>query len=121
GFHRALLINDFAALAFSVATLPANAFRSIGQEGEGLPDQPITMLGAGTGFGVSCLARYRGRAVPVATEGGHIGFAPRGDDQIAVLKVLARRFGHVSIERLLSGPGIENIYAALEEIAGRTS
>src|SRR6476661_2328404 len=86
GFHRALLINDFAALAFSVATLPANAFRSIGQEGEGLPDQPITMLGAGTGFGVSCLARYRGRAVPVATEGGHIGFAPRGDDQIAVLK-----------------------------------
>jgi glucokinase len=121
GFSRALLINDFAALAFSVTTLPQSAFRSLGPECEGLPDQPITMLGAGTGFGVSCLARYRGRAVPVATEGGHMSFAPRGDDQIAVLKILAKRFGHVSIERLLSGPGIENIYAALEEIAGRTS
>jgi glucokinase len=50
-----------------------------------------------------------------------MSFAPRGDDQIAVLKVLAKRFGHVSIERVLSGPGIENIYAALEEIAGRIS
>jgi glucokinase len=121
GFSRALLINDFAALAFSVTTLPQSAFRSLGPECEGLPDQPITMLGAGTGFGVSCLARYRGRAVPVATEGGHMSFAPRGDDQIAVLKILAKRFGHVSIERVLSGPGIENIYAALEEIAGRIS
>jgi glucokinase len=98
-----------------------SAFRSIGPECDGLPDQPITILGAGTGLGVSCLARYRGRAVPVATEGGHMSFAPRGDDQIAVLKILAKRFGHVSIERVLSGPGIENIYAALEEIAGRIS
>jgi len=121
GFDHALLINDFAALAFSLAKLPQSAFRSIGPECDGLPDQPITILGAGTGLGVSCLARYRGRAVPVATEGGHMSFAPRGDDQIAVLKVLAKRFGHVSIERVLSGPGIENIYAALEEIAGRIS
>jgi glucokinase len=121
GFSRALLINDFAALAFSVAKLPQSAFRSIGPECDGLPDQPITILGAGTGLGVSCLARYRGRAVPVATEGGHMSFAPRGDDQVAVLKILAKRFGHVSIERVLSGPGIENIYAALEEIAGRIS
>jgi glucokinase len=117
GFSQALLINDFAALAFSVATLPETAFRSIGPRQDGVPDQPITMLGAGTGFGVSCLARYRGRALPVATEGGHMSFAPQGDDQIAVLKVLAKRFGHVSIERVLSGPGLENIYSALEEIS----
>ena len=44
GFSRALLINDFAALAFSVTTLPETAFRSIGPELTGLPDQPITML-----------------------------------------------------------------------------
>lgn len=119
GFHRALLINDFAALAFSVATLPETAFHSIGPEGDGLAGQPISILGAGTGLGVSCLARFRGRAVPMATEGGHINFAPGGDDQIAVLRVLAKRFGHVSIERVLSGPGLENIYAALAQIAGR--
>lgn len=121
GFSRALLLNDFAALAFSVTTLPKTAFRSIGPEQDGLLDQPITMLGAGTGFGVSCLARFRGRAVPVATEGGHMSFAPRGDAQIAVLKLLAKQFGHVSIERVLSGPGLENIYTALEQLAGRNS
>jgi glucokinase len=86
-----------------------------------LEGAPITVLGAGTGLGVSCLARYRGRSVPIATEGGHIGFAPRGETQIAVLQILARRFGHVSVERILSGPGQENVYMALEEIAGRKS
>jgi glucokinase len=119
GFARALLINDFAALAYSIAALPASAFRPIGPEIEGISDEPLTIVGAGTGFGVSCLARYRGRTVPMATEGGHMSFAPRGDDQIAVLQLLTKRFGHVSIERVLSGPGLENIYAALEEIAGR--
>jgi glucokinase len=119
GFKHALLINDFAAPAFALPHLPADSFRSIGHERQGLEDAPMTVLGAGTGFGVSCLARYRGRSVPVATEGGHIGFAPRGETQMAVLRILARRFGHVSVERILSGPGQENVYAALEEIAGR--
>ncbi|HEX3651657.1 MAG TPA: glucokinase [Rhizomicrobium sp.] len=118
GFSQALLINDFAALAYSVAALPATSFHTIGPHLEGMADEPITILGAGTGFGVSCLARYRDRSVPMATEGGHMSFAPRGDDQIAVLKGLAKRFGHVSIERVLSGPGLENVYASLEEIAG---
>ena len=121
GFARVLLINDFAALAFSISVLPGEAFHTIGPPLDGMLDQPITIVGAGTGFGVSCLARYRGRAVPMATEGGHMSFAPRGGDQIAVLLVLARRFGHVSIERAVSGPGLENIYAALAEIAGRKS
>ena len=119
GFRRALLINDFAALAFSVSSLDPASLHTIGPRLEGLDGEPITILGAGTGFGVSCLARYRGRSIPVATEGGHIGFAPRGSDQIAVLEVLAKRFEHVSVERVLSGPGLENIYTALEEIAGR--
>jgi len=119
GFTRVLLINDFAALAFSILGLDASDFRTIGPDVDGLPREPITILGAGTGFGVSCLARYRGRAVPVATEGGHIGFSPRGDQQVAVLRILMRRFGHVSVERILSGPGLENTYHALEEIAGR--
>jgi glucokinase len=119
GFTRALLINDFAALAFSVAALPPEAFHTIGPAIGGMADEPISIVGAGTGFGVSCLARYRGRAIPIATEGGHMSFAPRGEAQIAVLRVLAKRFGHVSIERVVSGPGLENIYSALEAIAGR--
>lgn len=119
GFTNALLINDFAALAFSISVLDKTSFRALGPEREGLAGEPVTILGAGTGFGVSCLARYRGRSVPVATEGGHVGFAPQGKDQMAVLELLAKRFGHVSIERILSGPGLENTYGALESIAGR--
>jgi glucokinase len=121
GFKQALLINDFVAPAFALHALAPESFRAIGPELPGMEGEPVTVLGAGTGFGVSCLARYRGRSVPIATEGGHIGFAPHGETQIAVLRILARRFGHVSVERVLSGPGLENVYAALEEIAGRKS
>jgi glucokinase len=118
GFERALLINDFAAAAFSVPGLMAKDIETIGPELPGIAGEPITILGAGTGFGVSCLARYRNVAIPVATEGGHIGFAPEDDAEIAVLRALARRFGRVSIERVLSGPGLKNLYAALSESAG---
>jgi glucokinase len=118
GCSSALLINDFVALAFAVETLQAKDMRPIGPALEGLPDEPVTILGAGTGFGVSCLARYRGRIVPVATEGGHMGFAPGDEQEVAVLQQLMRRFGRVSVERLLSGPGLENIYQALQRVAG---
>jgi len=119
GFERALLINDFAAAAFSVPALEEKDLLAIGPQLAGMEGEPITILGAGTGFGVSCLARFRGRSLPLATEGGHAGFAPGNDEETAVLQGLARRFGRVSIERLLSGPGLENLHAALREIAGR--
>jgi glucokinase len=120
GCRAALLINDFVALAFAVDSLQSSELRTIGPELTGMAEQPITILGAGTGFGVSCLARYRNRIVPVATEGGHIGFAPTDEQECAVLQNLLRRFGRVSVERVLSGPGLENLYQALEQIAGRT-
>ena len=119
GCRSALLINDFVALAFAIDTLQPRDLRAIGPALAGLRDEPITILGAGTGFGVSCLARYRGRMVPMATEGGHIGFAPGDEQELAVLQQLMRRFGRVSVERLLSGPGLENVYQALEQVAGR--
>ncbi len=121
GFRHALLVNDFAALAFAASQMRPDELQKIGPDIRGLPDQPISILGAGTGFGVSCLARYRGRSVPVATEGGHMGFAPGNDNEIAVLRILARRFGRASVERILSGPGLENVFAALHEIAGSKS
>jgi glucokinase len=119
GCSAALLINDFIALAFAVETLGPADLRLLGPDLAGIAAEPITVLGAGTGFGVSCLARYRKRTVPVATEGGHIGFAPADSQEVAVLQQLMRRFGRVSVERLLSGPGLENIHLALDEVAGR--
>jgi glucokinase len=118
GFRHVLLINDFAALAFAAQELPARELQTIGPELAGLTDEPVSIVGAGTGFGVSCLARYRGRAVPISSEGGHIGFAPSNEKEIEILHVLARKFGRVSVERILSGPGIENLYGALGEIVG---
>jgi glucokinase len=118
GFESALLINDFAALAFAAAQAQPHELYTLGPNIPGMQDEPISILGAGTGFGVSCLARYRGRGVPIATEGGHIGFAPANEKEIAVLRSLTRRFGRVSVERILSGPGIENVFAALHEIIG---
>lgn len=120
GFERALLINDFAAVAFSVTALGANDLRTLGAEIESVAGEPITVLGAGTGFGVSCLAQYRGLSLPIATEGGHASFAPQTEEERAVASILARRFGHVSIERVVSGPGLENLHAALCELSGVT-
>jgi glucokinase len=119
GFLAAHLINDFAALAYAADRLEPSDLRCIGSDIPGLPEGTITILGAGTGFGVSCLARYRGHPVPLATEGGHVGFSPQGMEEVAILDALARRFGRVSVERILSGPGLENLSRALDEIAHR--
>jgi glucokinase len=119
GFKEAVLINDFAALAFAVEVLAKDDWRTIGPEIEGLERGTITILGAGTGFGVSCLARYADRVVPMSTEGGHMGFAPSDDEELEVLRVLSKQSGRVSIERVLSGPGLESLYRVLQTIHGR--
>jgi glucokinase len=118
GFAETLLINDFAALACAVAELGASELRNIGPELTGLKDASISVIGPGTGFGVSCLARARGWAVPMATEGGHIGFAPSDEQEMAVLRLLWGQGGRVSIERLLSGRGLETLYLALQRLSG---
>jgi glucokinase len=82
--------------------------------------QPVSVLGAGTGFGVSCLVRERDRALALTTEGGHIGFAPGDAQQMAILSVLQQKMGRVSVERILSGPGLESLHAASQTIAGGT-
>jgi len=121
GFERALLINDFVALACAMPVLNESDWIPIGPQLTEAADEPITILGAGTGFGVSCLTRFRGHSLPMATEGGHIGFAPATDEEVEVLRILARRFGHVSIERALSGPGLENLKSVLDELGGYPS
>ena len=121
GFERALLINDFTALALAVDLLDEKHLHAIGPRMKGLEGGTSTILGAGTGFGVSCLARSGDRVVPLATEGGHMGFAPTNAEQLAVLQFMWKQPGHVSIERILSGSGLEHLYGTLEQLAGRAS
>ncbi len=119
GFSEALLINDFVAVAFAVEVLSQRDLHVIGPDLPGLHGAPISILGPGTGFGVSCLVRDGGRVVPIATEGGHIGFAPSNETELAVLRYLWTKFDRVTVERILSGPGLENIYQGLAHLGGR--
>jgi len=120
GFRRAALINDYGALALAAPHLSPADWRAIGPELP-TPDGSVAVLGAGTGFGVSLLARDgRGQAI-VSTEGGHIAFAPCDEVEVQVLRILTKAFGRVSIERILSGPGLLSLHRALCEIAGVTS
>jgi glucokinase len=100
GFKRALLINDFVALALAVTLLDERHLHTIGPQRQGLEGGTITILGAGTGFGVSCLARYGDLAVPMATEGGHMSFAPGNTEELAVLRLMWKQSGRVSIEHI---------------------
>jgi glucokinase len=120
GFRRAALINDYGALALAAPHLAPQDWRPLGPE-LSPPDASVAVLGAGTGFGVSLLARDgRGQAI-VSTEGGHIAFAPSDEIEIEVLRILSQTFGRVSIERILSGPGLLNLHRALCQIAGVTA
>ena len=115
---RVRLINDYAALALSVARLARPDLRSIGPDLEGETADPVAVIGAGTGFGAAVLARGPGFDVAVATEGGHVAFAPSDEVELEILRILMRRHGRVSVERLLSGPGLTNLRRALAEISG---
>lgn len=121
GFERSLLISDFAALALAVDLLNEKHLHAIGPRLRGLEGGNITIFGADTGFGLSCLARFGDRVVPMATEGGHIGFAPSNSEELAALQLMWEKSGRVSIERILSGSGLERLYRTLEQLAGHAA
>src|SRR4029453_16086192 len=112
-FEAVKLINDFAAQALACPLLEPDDLRALGPELRGPTGCPQVVLGAGTGFGVAGLARGERGDVAVATEGGHAGFAPCDEVEVEILRRLKARHGRVSIERLLSGPGLYDLYRAL--------
>ena len=115
-FEAARLLNDFAAQALAAPRLAADSLRQIGPDIRGADGAPIVVMGAGTGFGVAGLSRSDRGDVAIACEGGHAAFAPNDDLEIEVLKILRRKRERISIERVLSGQGIFNLYQALGEI-----
>lgn len=116
------LINDFEAIACALPFLTEQDTRVIGpgvRPQLSRADFNVGVLGPGTGLGVAGLLGRSGLAYPVVGEGGHVGFAPETAQQSAVLTQLRKRFGRVSCERVVSGPGLENIFAALRAIHGK--
>jgi glucokinase len=118
GFTKATLINDYAALALAAPVLAGDDLRRLGPDVPGHQGSTIAILGAGTGFGASALVRDRGCEAVLTTEGGHIGFAPIDALESEVRRILSLRYGRVSVERLMSGPGLLNLYTALIELEG---
>ena len=118
GFGFARLINDYAALGYAVEHLEGDDLAVIGGEHPGIPGETVGVVGAGTGLGVAALVRDAHASSVMVTEGGHIAFAPVDDTEFEILKVLRTRFQRVSVERLLSGPGLVNIHSALALIGG---
>jgi glucokinase len=106
------LINDFQAVGYGIELLTDNDLVVL-QAGHHRATAPRTVLGAGTGLGTALLVWQGTRYEVLPTEGGHVDFAPNGALQQHLLTWLAQRYGHVSIERLLSGPGLAAIYEYL--------
>lgn len=120
GLNPVRLINDFEALAWGAPVVPSDQLASLGGPDEGEPRAAIAVLGPGTGFGVSALARdIHGREIAMPSEGGHACFAPGDAVEDEILRILRRRYDRVSIERLICGPGLLNMHRALAEIDGR--
>jgi glucokinase len=114
------LVNDFAAVAHAVPGLSAADVVQIGGAAA-IADAPKVALGPGTGLGVaSVVPDGRGGWVAAPGEGGHVDLAPTNDREIAVVYQLLREFGRVSVERVLSGPGLETLYLALASLDGVT-
>jgi glucokinase len=108
------LLNDLEATAWGIPALPPGKTVSLTP---GLRQRPgnAALLAAGTGLGTSILSWDGRRHWPAAAEGGHVGFAPRDEDEIDLLRFFRRRHDRVSLDRLVSGPGLRGIYEFLVE------
>jgi glucokinase len=114
GFDTVTLVNDLEAHALGLGALGAQDFAVLH---EGTPDARgnTAIIAAGTGLGEVGLHFEDGTRRPIASEGGHADFAPRDELEIELLRYLLQQFQHVSYERVLSGPGLLNIYKFLRD------
>ena len=111
------LLNDLEAAAYGIFTLADDEFFPL-NEGEARQSGTKALIAAGTGLGQAILYDDGQHFRPLASEGGHGDFAPRDELEIELLRYLMGRFGHVSYERVVSGPGLLNIYRFLKEARG---
>ena len=109
-----LLINDLEASAWGIGALAAKDLVPFNRvSGPAVGNQGV--IAPGTGFGEAGLFWDGSRHHVFACEGGHTDFGPQGDLQIELVRFLQARFGHVSYERILSGPGLVNVYEFLRD------
>ena len=108
------LLNDLEAIAYGVAALDQTDFLVLNDGVAGATGN-AAVIAAGTGLGEAGLYWDGTRHHPFASEGGHTSFAPRNELEIELLRYLLKQFDHVSYERVVSGPGLVNIYRFLRD------
>lgn len=115
------LLNDFEAIAYCVPHLGDDELLPVGlPAAKPLQGERFTVgvVGPGTGLGAVGLKRVNGINIPIPGEGGHVGFAPATQVQLEILTVLREHYDRVSAERLVCGPGLENVHWALGRVHG---
>lgn len=121
GLPTLRVVNDFAALSMAIPYLAGDDLQHVGAARIGDRcdgSRSYATIGPGTGLGVGGLLIRDGRPVVVESEGGHVAFAPADEHEIAILRHLWAIFGRVSNERLISGPGLLNLYRAICAVEG---
>jgi len=112
GLSNLEVINDFTAVSMAIPMLEESDLLQFGgkkpQDGK-----PAVIYGAGTGLGVAHLIHVDKRWLSLPGEGGHVDFAPNSEEEDIILEQLRIEMGHVSAERILSGPGLVNLYRAI--------
>ncbi|WP_020407315.1 glucokinase [Hahella ganghwensis] len=123
GLDSLKCINDFTAMALGVPHIAADKLVQVG--GPDADDDRVTsararlVIGPGTGLGVSGLIRTKANWVPLSTEGGHVSYAPTSALEIEVLQYLMKLYDRVSVERILCGEGLVNLYRGLAQASQR--
>jgi glucokinase len=109
GFRRSYVLNDLEAMAYGVTVLEDDELSML-QRGVPHASGNAAVIAAGTGLGEAMLLNVNGRFIPSASEGGHADFAARTPRECELLRELTRIYGRVSVEAILSGPGLVNVY-----------
>jgi glucokinase len=109
GINQVFVLNDLTATAYAIPSLEPEDLYTI-NAGQPEPHGPIAVIAPGTGLGEAFLIWGAGSYIACPSEGGHASFSPTDEQQAALWAYLHKKFGHVSVERVCSGPGISNIY-----------
>lgn len=112
GIAKIRLINDFEAIGYGIEALEEHDLAVL-QTGQAQPNAPRVVIGPGTGLGMAIMVWLHDHYEVISSEGGHADFAPTDALQIQLLAYLMKRLGHISYERVLSGPGLVHIYEFL--------
>ena len=115
----ARVINDFTAQALALDHLKASSLKLIGSKGVVAKTGSAVIIGPGTGFGGGARVFDGASWATVTGEGGHSSWAAAEPVEIEILKWITAKYGRASVERVLSGPGLLNLYQALGEIEGQ--